>query len=92
MIITLPQAQEKLINYRKGHFFSVSFVKRTTGELRIMNCRKGVRKFVKGVGAAYDFSEKALVSVWDAQKKEYRVINLETIREIRIDGERFEVI
>lgn len=92
MILTLEQAQEKIKSYNKGHFFSVHFIKRTNNEYRKMVCRKGVKKFVKGIGAGYNFSEKLLVSVWDTHKKEYRVINLETIKYLKIDGKEIKVI
>lgn len=51
-----------------GQLFSVDFVKRTDGQIRTMNCRRGVKKGVKGVGQAYDPKAKNLLTVYDMQK------------------------
>ena len=37
-----------------GEFVGVEFTKRTTGEVRQMNCRLGVKKHLKGGEQAYD--------------------------------------
>lgn len=95
MKITNAQAIAALYKFRKegkGKFFSVHFIKRTTGELRKMNCRFGVKRYLSGEGAKYDFESKNLISVFDVQKHEYRVINLETIRRIKINHEEFSVV
>jgi len=78
-----------LINYTNGTIFSVTFTKRTTGEERKMVCRTGVRKGVKGVGMSYDPKEKDLVVVFDMQKKGFRTIPLEGIKEIKVRGLRY---
>lgn len=75
-----------------GKFFSVTFTKRTTGEVREMNCRQGVKKHLAGGAPAYDFNEKGLIPVWDTQKQAYRSIPKENITQIVIDGERFDVV
>lgn len=81
-----------------GTFFTVEFIKRSTGELRVMNCRGGVSKYVKGVGMAYDPAAKKLVGVWEANnaegdKKEdaYRMISTEGIKAVVAGGVRYEV-
>lgn len=76
----------ELLRADTGQFFSVEFVKRTTGELRFMNCRTGVRKYVKGVGASYDFKEKNLVCVYDMVNKGYRTIPLENVLRVKLHG------
>lgn len=86
-----------------NEIFIVKFIKRTTGEIRTMRCRKGVKKYVSGVGAAYDAKSKGLLTVWDMDKmteytksgmtkeeagpKCYRSIPLEMILEISVNGE-----
>lgn len=72
-----------------GHIFTTEFVKRTTGELRVMNCRRGVSKGVKGVGMSYDPAAKALLTVFDMQKGAFRMINLEDLRALRLDGKKY---
>jgi len=80
-----------------GIIFTVKFIKRTTGEERVMNCRRGVSKGVKGVGLGFDPDEKGLLVVWDMQKLEegatekgaFRMINLEDLRELKMQGKRY---
>jgi len=43
------ESARQVIGNTLGKFFSVEFVKRTTGEVRKMNCRTGVTKGVTGV-------------------------------------------
>ena len=68
--------------YHGGHFFSVCFIKRTTGEVRKMTCRKDVSAYVTGTGLKYDRAEKRLIGVWSADvpeggAKAYRNIPME---------------
>lgn len=77
---------QDIIKRTKGKFFTVEFVKRTTGELRKMNCRTGVSKGVKGVGKLYDPEEKGVVVVWDTQKKAFRSISIEGIISVTSSG------
>ncbi len=89
--ITLADAL-KFIRETNGRFFSVCFVKRTTGELREMHCRTGVKVHLSGGPAAYNFSDKGLVSVWDLKNEGYRTINIEGIQRVKMNGEWFVVI
>jgi len=66
--ITAVKAAE-LLTATEGKIFSVKFVKRTTGEVREMVARTGVKAHLKGGDAAYKFGEKALLSVYDLQAK-----------------------
>lgn len=86
--ITLDQF-EQLAD--EGTIFTVSFTKRTTGEERIMNCRRGVKKGVKGVGHSFDPKKKALLSVYDMQKAGFRFINLEDLHWARIGGQEYRI-
>lgn len=83
----------ELIESFGGKFFRVIFTKRTTGELRTMDCRTGVSKFVKGKkgkGKVYEPKDKDLICVWvpadwDPENNGdtgYRSINLRTVSEI----------
>lgn len=94
--ISRAVAAQMVREYSGSQFFSVSFVKRTTGELREMTCRKGVSKFVTGAGMAYEPSSKGLVGVWEANTtndaKAYRMIPLEGLRAVKMNGNTFEVV
>lgn len=74
-----------------SEIFGVSFIKRTTGEIRHMNARRGVVKYLRGGVPAYNFGEKNLLPVYDMVKKGYRVIPLESVLEIRIGGDVYLV-
>jgi len=97
--VSLVKAVELVLAEKgEGTFFTVEFIKRSTGELRVMNCRGGVKKYVKGVGMAYDPSKKGLVGVWEANNAEgakeadaYRMISAEGIKAVVCGGVRYEV-
>lgn len=82
--ITPADAAKLLVN-SDGKFFTAKFIKRTTGEARTMNCRTGVKKHLKGGAAAYNFSEKSLLSVWESASGEYRSIPLDRLLEVTLD-------
>lgn len=77
-----------------GRIFTVEFIKRTDGSHRVMNCRKGVAKYVKGVGRKFDPAEKKLLSVWDAQIADgangYRLISLDSLIALRFGGRSYK--
>ncbi|MFT5548200.1 MAG: hypothetical protein ACI9CO_000114 [Candidatus Azotimanducaceae bacterium] len=72
-----------------GKIFSVTFIKRTTGELREMRCRMGVKKHLKGGSKAYDAKAKNLLSVFDMEAKSYRSIPVEAIQKLSVGGQTF---
>jgi len=74
-----------------GRVFGVTFIKRTNGEVRDMNCRGGVKKHLRGGELAYDPKEKRLVTVFDMAKGDYRSINCDSIIRIAVDGTTFRV-
>lgn len=93
--ITMKQAAEMIENSNDGHMFSVKFVKRTDGSVRDMNCRKGVKKFTNGGSLAFDPKKKNLVCVWEANtqnpEKAYRMISLDSLLEVKMNGSVFSV-
>ena len=89
--ITEAEAKE-IIDKVKGEFFTVTFLKRSTGEERIMNCRKNVKKYLAGGERSYEFEEKNLIPVFDVQKMGYRCIPIENILKIKADGEEYQVV
>jgi len=93
-ILTQAQMQEKVLGipHEDGVIFSVTFIKRTTGELRRMNCRRGVKKYLAGGELGYNAKAKALLPVFDLQKGEYRMISCESIQELVFRGETYRVL
>ena len=73
-----PSSDElvKMVKSTKGMFFSCTFIKKD-GSKRVMNGRIGCHKGIKGVGRK--FKKENLVTVFDAQAKEYRMINVDTM-------------
>ena len=76
--------REQFLNIIKGgHFFSVKFIKRTTGDVRILNGRTGVHKASGVEPPRYSDEDYGLVTVWDVQKHGYRKIPADSILEVR---------
>jgi len=69
-----------------GQFFSVEYVKKN-GETRILNGRIGVKKSVNGKGLKYNPIERGLLPVYDVRKRNYRMINIKTVRVVRAHGD-----
>ena len=93
MQITLSEAVQKIEEAKEsGRVFGVTFVKRTDGSVREMNCRGGVKKGVTGQGMKYDPASKNLVTVFDMKKGEFRHINQDTITRVTMNGVTFTVV
>ena len=82
----------KMIKDSKGKIFGVKFIKRSTGSIRTMSARLGVSKGVKGIGLRYDPESRQLIPVYDMNKKEYRMINLETLSTVSFKGQEYNVV
>ena len=81
--------EEFITRARTGRFFTFEFIKRTTGEHRVMNARLGVKAHVKGVGRTFDPKPKDLLGVFDMQKQGYRFINLREPVVLKMDGHKY---
>ena len=83
-----------LIKGSKGKFINVKFVKKD-GSHRTMNGLVGVHNSknapLKGVGLGYDPNDYGLVGIFDAQIKNYRMVNINTLYELTLDGQRYDV-
>lgn len=92
--MTQEQIAERIMQC-DTEFFSVAFIKRGNGELRHMNCRRGVSKYVTGAGERYNPTEKHLIRVWDRNvadaSKAYRSINIDGLVEARIGKNQYVV-
>ena len=73
-----------------GKIFSAVFTKKN-GEKRLMGCRLGVSKYVKGVGLKFKPEEKSLIGVFDMVKRSYRFISLNTLEKLKINGHVYNV-
>ena len=89
--ITRARAAAMVADYKGGKIFTVTFVKRGDGQTRVMNCRKGVKKHSKGGVLRFDPKKKALVSVFDMQIEQYRMISLENIKKVAMGGKTYIV-
>ena len=91
-----PAAIPARLNHRNlsalvadGRIFGVSFIKRSTGELRHMRARVGVKSHLRGGKKGYDAEVKNLLTVFDVDANGYRSIPLEGIQSLTINNQRF---
>jgi hypothetical protein len=70
--------QEAINTIKSGKFFSAEFIKKD-GNLRKIHARSGVKKHMSGRGMAWKPEDKGYLIVWDAKKKEYRMLNTKTL-------------
>ena len=99
MKISKATARELIASTRtKGTVFGVTFIKRTTGETRKMNCRLDVKKYLVGGELSYNPADYDLIPVWDVNlakaeggREGYRMINCTGILSLTVSGESYEV-
>lgn len=82
--------QDLLRETSNKKIFTVTFRKRTTGELRTMNAMRGVRKGVSGEGLPFDPSEKNLLTVYDMKKRGHRFVNLNDVISFTANRKKFQ--
>lgn len=70
----------------KNKIFTATFIKKD-GSTRVMNCQLGVKKHLKGGTQAYNPIERNLLTVFDMQKGEYRMINISTLLQLKAHGD-----
>lgn len=82
---------QELINLTKnGNIFSVQFIKKD-GTLRDMVCRLGVKKYLKGGELKFDAKSMGYLPVFDMQKQQYRMININTLIKAKINGVNYDI-
>jgi len=89
--ITQDQAKTLIKNYHGGRFFGVTFIKRTNGKERTMNCRKGVAKGTVGGKLKFNPNDKDLISVWDRHKDDYRFVASNALVSLSLGGRKYLV-
>ncbi len=82
---TVSRKEAKDFIPKRGQIFSVKFIKKD-GTIRHMNCRTGVKKYLKGGKLAFNPDDYNLVSVCDMKEKKYKFISLTTMLELRVGG------
>jgi hypothetical protein len=80
---------KQLIKQSKGKFFSAYFIKKNN-EVRQINCRVGVVKYLKG-GDKTTIDYPNLICVYDVKAKGYRNINLDTLLALKIGSKTYQV-
>jgi hypothetical protein len=84
------ETAKELIFNTKGKFFTVKFIKKDGSE-RVMNARLGVKKYLKGGTLAYDPAEFNYITVYDMGSKGYRMVNANTIKNLKIGKNEYIV-
>lgn len=89
-------AIKSFIKSLKGSIYTIEFTKKTTGELRVMNCRQNVFKHSSGGSNNLD-GKPDVIGTYDVQianklpeeerKKAYRAIWLDGVKSIRGGGQ-----
>lgn len=69
----------------KNKIFTATFIK-ANGELRTLNCRLNVKKYLKG-GISTVVNRDDLITVFDMQINQYRNIPLDRLIKLNINGE-----
>jgi hypothetical protein len=87
-----PKDIRELVGKR---FFGVKFIKKTDNSIRTMLCKIGVKNWngqsqIKGGGLKYNPESKGLLPVWDVNKGAYRMVNINTLLELRFKGKTFK--
>jgi hypothetical protein len=83
---------KELIQKTHGKIFWVHFYKKD-GSPRKMIARTGVKKGVKGTGRGFKNPlEMPYVRVFDMKKREWRMINLDTITEMHFQNKIYQVM
>lgn len=74
-----------------GKIFFVEFIKKD-GSIRRMTARRSVTKGVTGKGMAYRPLGKGLLTVFDMDNKEFRMVNLLKVTKFSVNGEKYLVV
>jgi hypothetical protein len=88
---TISKEQAKqLIRNTNGKFFTATFIKKD-GTTRVMNARLGVKAYLKGGELPYDPESKGLIPVFDVKTGDYRMININTLTNLKIGNNTYSI-
>ena len=88
-VLSRKDAVKKILE-SGGKFFTV-LVRKRDGDLTEMNCRMDVKKHLAGGEKRFDDKEKNLITTYSLDRKGYRCIAIEGIKQVRMDGEIYVV-
>lgn len=88
--MTTLEITDLIKSLAEGSIFSCKFTKKN-GEVRDMVCRLGVKKGTNGKGLNFSPLEKGLLPVYDMKSQGFRMINLDTLTELRIKGQVYRI-
>lgn len=77
----------RLLSSTKGRFFGVKFTKKD-GSIRTMNCKKLVKKAIKGTGKSHPDN---IVPVYSNNDRGYRSFDIDRLIELHINKEIYKV-
>jgi hypothetical protein len=86
--IPARRAIEFLSDETGGRIFSAYF-RKADGSMRSMVCRRGVTAHLRGGELPYDPKPRALLTVFDMQARDYRMVNLGSLVSFNIGGATF---
>jgi len=78
----------QLIKDSKGKIFAATFIKKDLS-IRVMNARMGKKYTPTGKAAPFKPSDYQLISVYDMKQKGFRMINLNTIKNLNINKTKY---
>jgi hypothetical protein len=84
------QEAEKILKNSKGKTFIVKFVKKDSTP-RTLYGQIGVTKYLRGGELPFNPEPKKLLPVYDLEKKDYRIINLNTVYYLKLDNQEYTV-
>ena len=89
--ISISKAQaHRLMSASDGAIFTVTHLKKDGSE-RVTNGRLGVKKGQNGKGLKYVPAEHKLIPIYDMKIKDYRMVNLETVKILKIWGNEYKI-
>jgi hypothetical protein len=92
--ISKQEAAQK-IRETKGKMLTVTFIKRTNGQKRVLNGRLGVKAYLVGGILRYNPNEKGLIPIKDNNipgRAGYRMINIKGIVNLKTGGVEYNVV
>jgi hypothetical protein len=91
MVIVSSQEAYNILSQSKGKIFSAIFIKKD-GTVREMNCRTGVKKYLRGGSLSYNPSDYLNIPVFDLVKKAYRTIKCDNLISFKLEGKMYKVV
>lgn len=87
------EVRDKIKSIKKGKIFSIKFIKKD-GSVRTLSTMNGTTKGVTGRGMAYEPAERGLLPMYDLiqarktkdPKQSWRMVNVNTVKQIIVDG------